>query len=210
MTEGMLREPYATQYQQHQAARLGMFLFLASEVMLFGGLFAVVMVMRVRYPHEVVAASERLHVWLGAANTAILLTSSLLVAIAVEAARQTRVRPTCRCLGAAAFGGLLFLALKAVEYASELDEGILPVGGHATDFANVVQHRFMNIYLIATALHAVHVTVGVILLAGLAGGLAAVSSPLPKRIPLVENAGLYWHLVDIIWIFLYPTLYLAR
>jgi len=209
MTEGMLREPYATLHQQHQAARLGMHLFLASEVMLFGGLFAVVMVMRILHPHEVVAASERLHMWLGAANTAILLTSSLLVAIAVEVARETRRRATYRYLAGAALLGLLFLALKAFEYGSEYEEGILP-GGSAAALSNPVQHQFMNVYLVATGLHAVHVTIGVLLLAGLAGGLAAASLTLPKRIPLVENLGLYWHLVDVIWIFLYPTLYLAR
>lgn len=210
MSEGTLREPYATLHQQRQAALLGMHVFLASEVMLFGGLFAVLLVVRVLHPHEVVEASRKLHVWIGATNTAVLLTSSLLVAIAVEAARATRARTSIWALAAAAALGLLFLGLKALEYTEEYREGLLPGFGDAVHLSGPVDRLFMNIYLVATALHAVHVTVGVVLLAAIALCLRRAWLPLLGRATVVENAGLYWHLVDVIWIFLYPVLYLAR
>ena len=164
--------------------------------MLFGGLFAVALGLRLSHPREFIDASKHLHVWIGAINTAVLLTSSASVALAVHAVRARETRATSMLLVLAALLGLAFLGIKAYEYATEYREGLLlPATG--------VPRLFMDLYLVSTGLHALHVTIGVAL-------LATVAAIAPRRTTLVENAGLFWHLVDAIWVFLYPVLYLAR
>ncbi len=194
--------PYAEPEQQREAAFLGMYVFLGSEIMLFGGLFMVALAMRVLHPHEVVEASRQLHVWIGGINTAVLLTSSLAVALAVHAAHAHRRRLTMLLLLAAAALGLLFLGIKAVEYTLEYKDGLLPGLSDPERFSRPIERLFMDLYFIATGLHALHVTVGIVLL--------LVVALRPSRPVVVELSGLYWHLVDAIWIFLYPVLYLAR
>ncbi|MEA1673086.1 cytochrome c oxidase subunit 3 [Nitrospirillum sp. BR 11163] len=189
---------------------MGMYLFLASEIMLFGGLFAVALALRLLHPQDVVAASRRLHYGVGAANTVVLLTSSLAVALAVAAAEMGKAKGTVAGLLAAAGLGVGFLALKAVEYGMEIRERLLPAFTPADAFESPAAHLFLDLYLIATALHAVHVTVGVGLLAGLAWRVRRSGLPLPRGATGVEVVGLYWHLVDVIWVFLYPVLYLVR
>jgi cytochrome c oxidase subunit 3 len=205
-----LREPYAEPAQQYEADMLGMYLFLATEIMLFGGLFAALAAYRVLHPHEFAAASRKLHLWIATANTVVLLTSSLLVALAVRAARLAEERPTVLSLVGAAALGAVFLGLKGLEYWEEFWEGILPVPGSGFAFASPFEHIFMNIYLIATGLHAVHLTIGILLLLGLAYRIEVRSLRLPERLIAIELPGLYWHLVDVIWVFLLPALYLAR
>jgi cytochrome c oxidase subunit 3 len=189
-------QPYSTAPQQREAATMGMFVFLGTEIMLFGGLFAVALGLRLTHPRAFVDASLQLHVWIGAINTAVLLTSSAVVALAVHAARADQPRTTTVLFIAAAVLGVVFLGIKAYEYATEYREGLLlpPVG---------VQRLFMDLYLVSTGLHALHVMVGAAL-------LATVAAFAPRRAIVVENAGLFWHLVDAIWVFLYPVLYLAR
>ncbi|MGE0744815.1 MAG: cytochrome c oxidase subunit 3 [Rhodospirillales bacterium] len=205
-----VHEPFQRADQQREAAMLGMAVFLASEVMLFGGLFAAALAIRFLHPDAVVAASRALHVWIGAANTAILLTSSLAVALAVEAAREGSGRRAAAALAAAAGLGVAFLCLKAFEYYSEYAEGMLPLPGTSASFASPAHRLFMDLYLIATSLHAVHVGIGVMLLTVVAVRIAGGALALPGRAVVVETGGLYWHLVDIVWVFLYPLLYLAR
>jgi cytochrome c oxidase subunit 3 len=189
-------QPYSTAPQQREAAVMGMFVFLGTEIMLFGGLFAVALGLRLTHPREFVESSKHLHVWIGAINTAILLTSSAAVALAVHAARARQPRTTRILFLVAAGLGMAFLGIKAYEYASEYTEGLLlPQAG--------VQRLFMDLYLVSTGLHALHVAVGAAL-------LAAVAAFAPRRSTVVENVGLFWHLVDAIWVFLYPVLYLAR
>ncbi|HEY6980322.1 cytochrome c oxidase subunit 3 [Reyranella sp.] len=202
--------PYVDAEQQRAAGLMGMYVFLGSEIMLFGGLFAAALVIRVLYPHEVVEASKALHIWIGAINTAVLLTSSLAVAVAVHAARQGQRRTVVMLFAIAAVLGVAFLAIKAFEYSREYADGVLPGFSDPARFTGNVEHLFMNLYLIATALHALHVTVGVALLSGVATFVGTERLLLPRRSIVVENTGLYWHLVDAIWVFLYPVLYLAR
>lgn len=202
--------PYVDAEQQRAAGLMGMYVFLGSEIMLFGGLFAAALVIRVVHPHEVVEASKSLHVWIGALNTAVLLTSSLAVAIAVHAARTAERRLVVILLAVAAALGVAFLAIKAFEYSLEYADGVLPGFNDPGRFTGRIDHLFMNLYLIATALHALHVTVGVVLLSGVAALVGSERLRLPRRSIVVENTGLYWHLVDAIWVFLYPVLYLAR
>ncbi|WP_372020712.1 cytochrome c oxidase subunit 3 [Tistrella mobilis] len=205
-----LHDPYARPAQQRTADLMGMFVFLGTEIMLFGGLFAAIYVVRGLHPHEVVAASRRLHLFIGAANTAILLTSSLAVAVAVRAARAGRVRLGWMLLLGAALTGLLFLGVKGMEWGMEAEEGLLPFRGMSDGLSGPVDRLFMNLYMIATGLHAIHVSIGVVLLAGLALRIGIGRLQLPERAVVVEVAGLYWHLVDVIWVFLYPALYLIR
>ncbi|MGE0004285.1 MAG: cytochrome c oxidase subunit 3 [Parvibaculaceae bacterium] len=205
-----LRAPFHDTAQQHAADMMGMYVCLATEIMLFGGLFAVILVARALHPEEIVAASRQMHVYIGALNTAVLLTSSLAVALAVKSARAARRRRAAGLLAGAALLGVIFLLLKAWEYSKEYADGLLPGLSDPPQFSGPVEHLFMNLYLVATGLHAVHVTIGILLLIGLAVRLALGALVLPGRAVVVEACGLYWHLVDVIWVFLYPALYLAR
>lgn len=205
-----LHKPFVDAEQQRQADLLGMFVLLGTEVMLFGGLFAVAFALRIQHPHEYVASSRHLHIWIGAVNTAILLTSSLLVALAVHEAFRAMPRRAAMLLAGGAVLGVAFLVMKGVEYGKEYSEGLLPGLSHPAQFTGRVEHLFMNLYFIATTLHAFHVTIGIVVLAVIGIRLRRGSLPLPRRTIPIELAGLYWHLVDVIWIFLYPVLYLAR
>jgi cytochrome c oxidase subunit 3 len=202
--------PYDARLEQRRASVMGMCVFLASEVMLFGGLLVVLLSLRLLHPQEVVAASRQLHLWLGATNTAVLLTSSLAVAVAVHAARTRERRAAAWLLGAAGLLGVLFLAIKALEYAAETAEGRLPLPGSQLQLDGPVHRLFMDLYLIATALHAIHVAIGIAMLAALGIRLGLRRFDLHHRATTVEAVGLYWHFVDVVWIFLFPLLYLVR
>ena len=201
---GALHEPFHHPARQREADRLGMIIFLASEAMLFGGLFAAAMALRILHPAGYVAASGRLTLWLGTANMAILLTSSLMAAIAVEAARGGKPRLAGWTLAAAILLALLFLGVKGHEYFGEYREGLIP-GLPNAHFETRTQQLFMNFYLVSTGLHATHVTVGIGLLSVSALRRTARED---RAAVLIGNAALYWHLVDVVWLFLYPTLYL--
>lgn len=206
MTEGVtLAEPYSRPAQQREADFLGMYLFLASEIMLFGAVFALLFFDRVRHPGAAEAAAVRLDVWIGTANTAILLTSSLFVALAVAAARVGRRSAVIAWLGAAALLGFAFLGLKGFEYAKDFAEGVLPVAGRAVPSA-----LFINLYFAATALHGLHLIGGIGLLALAAFRTATGRTRVPGQAIVIEMTGLYWHFVDVVWVFLFPLLYLPR
>ncbi|MDX6749945.1 cytochrome c oxidase subunit 3 [Geminicoccaceae bacterium 1502E] len=105
---------------------------------------------------------------------------------------------------------MAFLGLKAWEYSSQYREGLLPHLSPATSFATLVGELFMNLYLVSTSLHALHLAIGIVLLAGPAAQVWRDAVRLPGRAITVEISGLYWHLVDVVWVFLYPALYLVR
>lgn len=203
-------EPYSEPEQQRGAALFGMAIFLATEILLFGGIFAAILYTRFAHPAAVVDASKELHLWIGAANTVVLLASSFAAAVAVAAAKGGRDKTTAGLLLLTALLGVAFLCLKAVEYGKEFSEGMLPVKGGDHALSNPVTRLFMDLYLVATSLHAVHVTIGICLLLWLSVRVGSRHIPLPSRAVLVEAPILYWHLVDVIWVFLYPALYLAR
>jgi cytochrome c oxidase subunit 3 len=205
-----LREPYVDHGQQHAAAMMGIYIFLATELMLFGVLFAVALAIRIQHGPDYIAASRELHVWIGTTNTAVLLTSSLAVALAVHATRLGKAHHAILLLGMAALLGLAFLGLKAVEYSEEYSEGLLPSLSEPERFASPAHRQFMDLYLIATSLHAVHLLVGIGILVTLMLRLWRRSLIVPDRSIVVAVGGVYWHLVDVVWIFLYPALYLAR
>ena len=205
--EGALHEPFAALDRQWAADRLGMLLFLATEIMLFGGIFTGSLVLRLQHPAEYVRASQEMHVALGGINTAILLTSSLLVALAVLMVRAERARLAGWTLGGAIALGIAFLAIKGTEYALEYRDGVIP-GLSDAKLHGGPHELFMNLYFAGTGLHALHVTIGLFILGALVWPFGVVRHQTSAI--TIGNAALYWHLVDIVWIFLYPTLYLAR
>lgn len=202
--------PFASASERRAADTLGMFVFLTSEVMLFGGLFAMLAFDRIHHPAAAAEASQRLSLWLGTGNTAILLTSSLFVALGVLFAREGRPKSSAAWLSAAAALGLAFLLLKGLEYRIDDLEGLTPWFDPRSALGDRPAQLFIGLYYVATALHALHVTAGVILLAWAGAGVARRRLPLPARAETVHLVGLYWHLVDVIWVFLFPLLYLAR
>jgi cytochrome c oxidase subunit 3 len=205
-SEGVtLVEPYAGRAQQREADFLGMYLFLASEIMLFGAIFALLFFDRIRHPGAAEAAAVRLEIWIGTANTAILLTSSLFVALAVVAARGGRAGAVVRWLVAAAGLGAVFMGLKGYEYFKDFADGVTPVIGRA-----VPSGLFINLYYTATVLHAVHLTVGIGLLTFTAIRVWSRRTKVPGQAIVIEMTGLYWHFVDVVWVFLFPLLYLPR
>lgn len=210
MSAGELGEPFSTPEQQRHAAMLGIAIFLASEVLLFGGLFAAITFTRIAHPTRVVMASRELHVWIGALNTVVLMSSSLSAAIAVAAARRGRAGLTAGILVLTVLLGFAFLGIKAAEYVMEYREGMFPVPGGNGALAEPVKRLFMDLYLVATGLHAVHLSIGICLLLIVAARVWTRNLMLPQRAVMVEVPILYWHLVDVIWVFLYPALYLAR
>ncbi len=205
-----LHEPFSDAARQADAAMMGIFVFIGTEIMLFGGVFLTIAWLRLEHPQDVVSASKQMHWWLAGVNTAVLLTSSAAVALAVEKAKVGSRRVTALCLGFAVLLGIAFLCLKGLEYSWEFKEGLLPVTGSGSHLEGPTDRMFMGIYLIATSLHAVHLTVGILLLSGLLIGLATRRLELPQRALVVMVIGIYWHFVDVVWIFLYPLLYLAR
>ena len=194
--------------QQHEVAQLGIWVFLATEVLFFGGLILAYCVYRSAYPAAFAEAARHTKIVIGTANTAILLTSSFLVAWAVSATRLREARFAALLLWGAAVLGLVFCALKGVEYTKEYQEHLLP--GFGFDFPGAQAHQvhlFFAFYLVATGLHAIHVAVGIVVLVviGLRARQRAYSDVYNS--PVVV-AGLYWHFVDLVWIFLFALIYL--
>jgi cytochrome c oxidase subunit 3 len=207
-----LAEQFDDLEQQHDAAKLGMWIFLATEVMFFGGLFLSYTIYRFIYGETFSAASKHTEVVLGGVNTAILLFSSTLMALAVRASEFGRRRALIWLLLATAALGLIFLGVKGYEYHKDFAEHLVPGVNFQWHEANPHPAEiFFWLYFAMTGLHAIHVTVGVCLMLVLA--LLAWRGQFTGRnagnyMP-VEVAGLYWHFVDIVWIFLFPLLYLA-
>ena len=202
-------EQFATLAQQRETASLGMWLFLATEILFFGGLFAAYATYRWSYPDGFAAAGAHTKVWLGSINTAILLTSSFSVTLAIQAAEASRRRPLVLFLLAAGVLGVLFLCVKGFEYFEEYQEGLIPGVNFAFEGIHArAAELFFLFYFIATGVHAVHLTVGIVLVVG-AALRASRGRFLGDRSTTIEVIGLYWHFVDIIWIFLYPLIYLV-
>jgi cytochrome c oxidase subunit III len=194
--------------QQREAAQLGMWIFLATEVLFFGALFLAYTVYRFVYGQAFVEASRRLDVVLGGTNTAVLLVSSLLMALAVRAAQLRRTKQLVRLLLGTALLGLVFISIKAVEYHKDFVDHLVPgVQFQWTGGDPRIAELFFWIYFAMTGLHAIHVSVGICVLLILA--LLAARGKFAANYNAVEVTGLYWHFVDIVWVFLFPLLYLV-
>jgi cytochrome c oxidase subunit III len=214
-----LRHHFAERQQQRDASSLGMWVFLATEVMFFGGLFCAYLIYRLKFFGDFGAASKTLDVRLGATNTAVLICSSLTVVLSVWAAQTGRRRMLIGNLALTLVLGLTFLGIKGIEYHDKFVEHHVPgpsfsfehepVPRHPGQYANP-QHAeiFFALYFVMTGLHALHMIVG----AGIFLWLLAAAWKgrfTPEYNTPVEIGGLYWHFVDIIWIYLFPLLYLT-
>ena len=197
--------------QQRAAAELGMWLFLVTELMFFGGLFTAYLVYRYLYPAQFAAGSQTMDVTLGTINTAVLLTSSLTMALAVHAAGTSRRWQLVGLLAATILLGAVFLAVKAYEYHHKYEHQLIPFAGlPLADFGNDTRGMtaFLNLYFLMTGLHALHIVIGLVLL-GVLVVLAWRGGLVGERSIVVHNAGLYWHFVDLVWVYLFPFFYLV-
>ena len=199
--------------QQNAANKFGMWLFLVQELLFFAGLFMAYASMRFFYPGTWLEAAEQLDKVMGAVNTVVLLTSSLTMALGVRAAQlgnNGQVVAWCAATLAGAYG---FLVIKYLEYSHKIHVGLLP--GKWFDFKELTQsgtdapQLFFSVYFMMTGVHGLHVVIGIgvifwVFLRARRGDFNA------ENYSAVENVGLYWHLVDLIWIFLFPLLYLVR
>jgi cytochrome c oxidase subunit 3 len=195
--------------QQKEAATLGMWLFLVQEVMFFGGLFLTYFLYRWRDPEAFAAASHELDLTLGLVNTVILIASSLTMAMAVHSAQTSRQKPLLGYLAATGALGLAFLVIKYFEYSEKWRHHLIP-GTAAFHFPGEIGGRaekFFSLYFAMTGMHALHMVVGVAVLAWVFAKARRGAFDAHYYSP-VENFGLYWHFVDIVWIFLFPLLYL--
>jgi cytochrome c oxidase subunit 3 len=194
--------------QQREAATLGMWVFLVTEVLFFGGLFTTYLVYRSWYPAAFVAGSHELLIWAGTINTAVLITSSLTMALAVHASQIGERRLLLIFLGVTMALGLTFLGIKAFEYYTEFLEHHIP--GAAFQFeAEHQQHAqiFFSLYFVMTGLHALHMIIGLGIMTTMFWLSWRGTITTEYNTP-IEVSGLYWHFVDIVWIFLFPLLYL--
>lgn len=194
--------------QQREASSLGMWLFIAQEIMFFGGLFLAYVVYRNLYPAAFAEASGHLDWKLGAFNTAVLIASSLTMAMAVHAAAVGDRKATTWWLLATIALGSVFLGVKVVEYGDKFEHHLVP-GPHFRYEGPQARPAeiFFSLYFAMTGLHALHMVVGIPIL-GYMAWLARRGRFGPEYHTPVELTGLYWHFVDIIWIFLFPLLYL--
>src|SRR6266404_2029664 len=194
--------------QQQESSMLGMWIFLATEIMFFGGLFASYTIYRIIHPAAFEAASRHLDIVLGALNTGVLLTSSLTMALAVRGAQLGKRHSTVAFLIATMLLGAGFLTTKGIEYFQKYTDHLVP----GISFAFPGPHSrgaemFFYLYFAMTGLHAIHMIAGI----GVVGSMTkqmARGRFTPAYYTPLEVAGLYWHFVDIVWIFLFPLLYL--
>ena len=192
--------------KEHTSAKLGMWLFILSELLLFGGMFILYSAYRYKNPLDFHHASRELEVLLGTFNTIILLTSSLSMAASVSALQRGERKLSMVLLMATMALGLLFLVNKGFEWGTKIEHGIYP--NSPTLLARAKgELLFYGLYYVMTGLHGLHVLVGICILCGMLILIGKDKLNQRRFVPL-ENAGLYWHLVDIIWIFLYPLFYL--
>jgi cytochrome c oxidase subunit 3 len=212
-----LKHHFADMDQQRHASALGMWLFLATEIMFFGGLFCSYLIYRYWYFNEFAAASRTLDIVWGTVNTAVLICSSLTVVMAVRAAQLGRRRQLIVFLILTLVLGLAFLGIKGLEWTTKFEEHHVP--GYSFHFPTTMPDRpsvvldpahaqlFFSMYFGMTGLHALHMLIGI----GIFTWLLIYSWQgryTPEYHTPIEIGGLYWHFVDIIWIYLYPLLYL--
>jgi cytochrome c oxidase subunit III len=209
---------FATEEQQRNASSFGMWIFLGTEVMFFGGLFVSYLIYRLWYFGDFGAASKSISAALGGTNTAVLICSSLTVVLAIWAAQTARRGMMLAMLALTMLFGLTFLGIKGIEYKDKFDEHHVPgasfsfqnvpIPGHPDQYANP-QHAqiFFALYFIMTGLHALHMVVGLGIFTWLFI-MAWKGRFTPEYHTPLEIGGLYWHFVDIVWIYLFPLLYL--
>lgn len=203
---GSIAETRHLEHRDYAGSKIGMWLFLLTEILLFGVLFLLYSVFRSSHAREFHNAAAELSTTIGALNTFVLLTSSLTMALAVSATQKGRIRAATVSLSLTVILGVLFLVNKYIEWSAKIQHGIYP-NSPALETRDYGEGLFYSLYYVMTGLHGLHVLVGVVLL--------FVMTLLLRKGKIhsgdfakLENSGLYWHLVDIIWIYLFPLFYL--
>ncbi len=198
---------YMDSRNDHTGIRIGMWLFLYTEIILFGGLFVLYAVYFHNYPVDFVEGGKELSRFFGSLNTIILLVSSFTVASSITAIRQEAKRLCLGLLATSFLCGVIFLINKYFEWSHKFAHGIYP---NSPDLTGGPHGRniFFGLYYVITGLHGLHVIIGMTLLA-LSFVLVYKNKITAKKFALLENSGLYWHLVDLIWIFVFPLFYLV-
>jgi len=215
----VLKHHFDSMEQQRASERLGMWMFLVTEVLFFAGLFTAYAAYRIWYPEAFAAVSSRMNVLLASINTFVLLTSSLTITLAIRSARLGLKGQLVRNLLLTAFLGCLFLGFKSYEYYVDFQEGLVPgtlyvnnshVGDElrAEGIKDSQAQLFLSFYYVMTGIHCLHLIIGVGLVLYLVGEVYRGKVP-PEAYTTIELTSLYWHLVDIIWLFLMPLVYLA-
>ena len=204
-----LRHHFDTVEQQQHSSTLGMWVFLVTEVMFFGGMFCSYMIYRNMYPEAFASTSRYMNVMLGAFNTAVLICSSLTMALAVRSSQLGQRKALIWFLVLTLLLGCVFLGIKAVEYHEKWVDHHIPGPGFHFEDTRYTQHAqiLFFLYFAMTGMHAVHMIVGAGLLTWLIW-MAERNRFSSSWYTPVEMIGLYWHFVDIVWIFLFPLLYL--
>jgi len=206
-----LEEQFTEKAQQRHAAKFGMWCWLVTELLLFAALFLAATVLRVMYPQSVSAAARHLKFWIGATNTAVLICSSLTMSGAIMASRQGLQKLMVRCMLATAALGGLFLLLKGYEYYEDYDEHMMPfLSWRPYALAHQpASTLFVDDYFVATGLHGVHLLTGVSIVLVMTWQ-ASREGYLSRHQNRIEILGLYWHFIDLIWIIVFPVLYVVN
>ncbi len=204
-------EHFTTDGQQVHAAKFGMWCWLLTELLLFAGLFLCALIIRIMHPASVTATTTHLKFWIGATNTGVLIVSSFTMSGAIELSRIGWQRGTVRFMLATAALGTLFLLLKGYEYYEDWDEHMMPFL-HGRPY--VLAHDpstilFTDLYYITTGLHGLHLTTGVSILLVMAW-MASRPGYLARHQNRIEIFGLYWHFIDLVWIIVFPVLYVLN
>ncbi|MCQ8239480.1 cytochrome c oxidase subunit 3 [Rhizosaccharibacter radicis] len=206
-----IEEQFHTEKQQRHAAKLGMWIWLATELLLFAGLFLVALIIRVQHPDAVTPAARHLKFAIGATNTAVLILSSLSMSGAIEMSRMGWQRGTVRCMQVTAALGTIFLLLKGFEYYKDFDEHMMPfLAWRPYELAHLpASALFVDDYYVATGLHGLHLTTGVAIVLVMAWQVGRPGY-LARHQNRIEVLGLYWHFIDLIWMIVFPVLYLLN
>jgi len=194
-------------HKDYEGAKLGMWLFLFTEILLFGGLFILYAAYWAKYTIDFHNSGKMLNVFIGVTNTFILLTSSMTVAISISAMQKGTRKLSMMCLAITILFGLTFLVNKYIEWRGEIGEGRYPNSPHMLT-RPYGEQLFFGLYYSMTGLHGLHVIAGITILSFMLYFVARNKITSTEYTKL-ENAGLYWHLVDVIWIFLLPLFYLS-
>lgn len=199
-------EPHV--HRDDEASKMAMWLFLFTELLLFGGMFLLYGAYRFQYADGFKAAAADMNSFIGAVNTIILLTSSLSVALSIAALQRNQKKLSLAMLWFTLLCGLGFLVNKYFEWSHEIHNGIYPGGPGLENLSNG-EIIYFGLYYMMTGLHGLHVIVGMVFLAVM---IAFIQKDIltGTNFQKLENAGLYWHLVDVIWIFLFPLFYLLH
>jgi len=206
----VLAEHFSTVTQQRQAAKLGLWAWLITELLLFAGLFLCALIIRIQHPASVTLAATHLKFWIGAANTAVLICSSFTMSGAIVLSRIGWRAGMLRFMLATAGLGSLFLLLKGFEYYQDYVEHMVPfLSGPYVLAHDQASRLFVDVYFITTALHGVHLITGVSILLVLTW---QASRPhfLARHQNRIEVYGLYWHFIDLIWMIVFPVLYVLN